>query len=176
MMPKIDGFALAGKVIAVNPEIPFIFLTARQLKEDVIKGLKIGADDYISKPFEAEELVLRLNNILRRNANKKKDTVAAQTAIGKYLFDSNRFELKFGNDLQQLTEKEAALIAFLFQNKNEILKRETILKSVWGNDDYFSGRSMDVFISRLRKYFSGDPDISIESIRNIGLEFKILEP
>ena len=175
MMPEIDGFTLAQKIVAIDPKIPFIFLTARQLKEDVIRGLQLGADDYITKPFEAEELILRLHNVLRRNVTETDKAMGKQIAIGKYIFDSQRFELKLENRLQQLTEKEAALIAFLFEHKNEILKRETILKSVWGNDDYFSGRSMDVFISRLRKYFNDDPNISIESIRNIGLEFKVGE-
>jgi|SRR6218665_2397685 len=174
MMPKLDGFSLAEKIVELNPEIPFIFLTARQMKEDKIKGLKLGADDYIVKPFEADELILRLNNILRRSEQKKSiETASEIILIGKYTFDNKRFELQLSGKIQQLTEKEAVLIEFLFQNRNQILKREEILKNVWGNTDYFSGRSMDVFISRLRKYFSDDDTISIASIRNIGLEFKI---
>ena len=173
MMPKIDGFSLAEKIIRLNPEIPFVFLTARKLKEDKIKGLKLGADDYIVKPFEADELVLRLNNILKRTAKTIADVDFGAIQIGIYLFDANRFELKSGDKIQRLTEKEAALIQFLYKNKNQLLKREEILKAVWGNDDFFSGRSMDVFISRLRKYFGDDTSISLESIRNIGLEFKL---
>ena len=176
MMPKMDGFSLAEKIVAINPEIPFVFLTARQLKEDKIKGLKLGADDYIVKPFEADELILRLNNIIRRSEKTAKLIAFDLIQIGKYIFDSNRFELKSGNKIQQLTEKEAALIHFLYKNSNQILKRDEILKNVWGNTDYFSGRSMDVFISRLRKYFADDATISIGSIRNIGLEFKIVKP
>lgn len=171
MMPNLDGFTLAEKIIRINPETPFVFLTARQLKEDKIKGLKLGADDYIAKPFEVDELVLRLNNILKRI---DKTVVASEKIqIGKYVFDTTRLELTIENDVQQLTEKEAALVTFLFKNKNRMLKREEILNEIWGNDDFFSGRSMDVFISRLRKYFSEDNRISIDSIRNVGLEFKV---
>lgn len=176
MMPKMDGFTLAEKIIEINPETPFIFLTARKLKEDKIKGLQLGADDYIVKPFEADELVLRLNNIIKRGEQKNyvQNTVD-EIAIGKYIFNPNRLELKLSNHTQRLTEKEVTLILFLLKNKNQLIKRPEILQAVWGNDDFFSGRSMDVFISRLRKYFSNDNRISIESIRNIGLEFKITE-
>lgn len=174
MMPKTDGFTLADKCINHNPEIPFLFLTARNQNEDKIKGLKLGADDYIVKPFEADELVLRLNNILKRTS---KMTVSKpnpnEIPIGNYIFHTYRLELRLGNQIQQLTEREAALVAFLFNNKNQLLKRDEILKAIWKTDDYFSGRSMDVFISKLRKYFKDDSNISIESVRNIGLEFKI---
>lgn len=172
MMPKIDGFTLAEKIIKINPEVPFVFLTARKLKDDKIKGLKLGADDYIAKPFEADELVLRLNNIVRRS-EKTSLPVSEEIRIGDYVFNPQRLELKIGETIQRVTEKEGSLIFFLYKNKNQLLKREEILKAVWGNDDFFSGRSMDVFISRLRKYFGNDPKISIESIRNIGLEFKL---
>lgn len=176
MMPKMDGFTLAEKIITINPEIPFVFLTARKLKEDKIIGLKLGADDYIVKPFEADELVLRLNNILKRSESKIYAlNPIEEIPIGNYIFNPARLELKLENHLQRLAEKEVALILFLLKNKNQLIKRNEILQSVWGNDDFFSGRSMDVFISRLRKYFLNDSRISIESIRNIGLEFKILE-
>jgi DNA-binding response OmpR family regulator len=174
MMPKMDGFTLAEKIIKINPDVPFIFLTARKLKEDKIIGLKLGADDYIVKPFEADELVLRLNNILKRN-NKKQThfPIADELRIGSYLFDTKRLCLKNDSAMQQLTEKEAALIHFFYTHKNQMVKREQILKTIWGNDDFFSGRSMDVYISKIRKYFKNDSRISIESVRNIGLEFKI---
>lgn len=174
MMPKKDGFTLAGQCVSFNPEVPFLFLTARNQNEDKIKGLKLGADDYIIKPFEADELVLRITNILKRAS--KSFTIhpnANEILIGKYLFHTYRLELKLGNQIQQLTEKEAALITYLYNNKNQMLKRDQILQAIWKTDDYFSGRSMDVFISRLRKYFRDDTSISIESIRNIGLEFKV---
>lgn len=175
MMPKIDGFTLAEKIVDSNPEIPFVFLTARNQNEDKIKGLKLGADDYIVKPFEADELVLRLTNIIKRTEKKSfTNALPNQIEIGIFTFDTNRFELKSSQKIQQLTEKEASLLLFLFQHKNQLVKREQVLKAVWENDDFFSGRSMDVFISKLRKYLIEDTTISIESIRNIGLEFKIL--
>jgi len=174
MMPKMDGFTLAEKIIDIHPETPFVFLTARKLKEDKIKGLKLGADEYINKPFEADELVLRLNNILKRTEKSMIQPLKeAILSIGEYTFDTHRLELTHKDSLQKLTQKEGALVRFLFDHKNQLLKREDILKSVWENDDFFSGRSMDVFISRLRKYFKEDPSISIESIRNVGLEFKV---
>jgi DNA-binding response OmpR family regulator len=174
MMPKMDGFTLAEKIIKINPEIPFIFLTARKLKEDKIIGLKLGADDYIVKPFEADELVLRLNNILKRSKQKQTHfPIIDELQIGAYLFDTQRLCLKADSITQQLTEKEAALIHFFYIHKNQMIKREQILKTIWGNDDFFSGRSMDVYISKIRKYFKKDSRIRIESVRNIGLEFKI---
>jgi DNA-binding response OmpR family regulator len=174
MMPKMDGFTLAEKISKINPEIPFIFLTARKLKEDKIIGLKLGADDYIVKPFEADELVLRLNNILKRSKQTHFSAID-ELQIGAYLFDTKRLCLKNNSIMQQLTEKEAALIHFFYIHKNQMVKREQILKTIWGSDDFFSGRSMDVYISKIRKYFKDDSRISIESIRNIGLEFKIVK-
>ncbi|AWK06712.1 DNA-binding response regulator [Flavobacterium crocinum] len=176
MMPKLDGFSLAEKMITINPEIPFIFLTARKLKEDKLIGLKLGADDYIVKPFEVDELVLRLQNILKRIEQKRSLEGNNTIEIGSYIFDNERLTLNNKNHVQQLTEMEASLIEYLYLNHNQLLKRDQILMSVWKKDDYFSGRSMDVFISRLRKYFNSDPKIKIESVRNIGLEFKIEKP
>lgn len=174
MMPKMDGFTLAEKMIDYNPDVPFVFLTAKQLKEDKLRGLKLGADDYIVKPFEADELVLRIQNILKRSRKLSLNTShTVEIAIGEFSFDTQRLELKNVNSLQQLTEKEAALLLYLFENKNKLIKREDILLAVWNSDDFFSGRSMDVFISRLRKYFREDASIAIESKRNLGLEFKI---
>ena len=174
MMPKMDGFTLAERVIDYNPEVPFIFLKARKLKEDKIKGLQLGADDYIVKPFEADELVLRLNNILKRSERASSQLQASDIIqINTYSLDTKRLELTCKDYKKQLTQKEGELIFFLYQHKNHQLKREDILKAVWDNDDFFSGRSMDVFISRLRKYFKLDPSISIESTRNVGLEFKV---
>lgn len=174
MMPKMDGFTLAENIIEIHPEMPFIFLTAKGLKEDKIKGLKLGADDYVVKPFEAEELILRITNILKRTqksvtVNKTEKVIA----IGSYAFDTENYTLVHKNITHRITEKEAILLQYLNENTNRVIKRDDILKKVWGSDDFFSGRSMDVFISRLRKYFSEDPSISITSIRGIGLEFNI---
>lgn len=173
MMPILDGFALAEKIIDINPEIPFLFLTAKSLKEDKIKGLKLGADDYILKPCEADELVLRIQNILKRSQSisiKSNEIIA----IGKYKFDIQNLQLIHNSKTQRLTEKEAQLIQYLFENKNGLIKRELILKKIWQSDDFFSGRSLDVFISRIRKYFIDDKSISIETIRGIGFEFRVL--
>lgn len=174
MMPKLNGFDLAERIIATNPETPFIFLTARKLKEDKIRGLKLGADDYIVKPFEADELVLRLNNILRRRSRPTIPTASPRTtAVGAYTFRSDRQELSHSGTTQRLTQKETQLIDYLYQHRNTLIKREELLRAVWGSDDFFSGRSMDVFISRLRKYFSADPSVSIVSTRGVGLEFRV---
>jgi DNA-binding response OmpR family regulator len=174
MMPVMDGFTLAEELLNINPETPFIFLTAKSMMEDKIKGLQLGADDYIVKPFEVEELILRLNNILKRSESNSKIN-NEQIQIGNYLFDTKRMCLKLEQKIQQLTEKEAALIHFLYNHRNQLVKREAILKAVWKTDDYFSGRSMDVFITKIRKYFQEDTRITIESTRFIGLEFKISE-
>ncbi len=174
MMPILDGFALAEKIIAINPEIPFLFLTAKSLKEDKIKGLKLGADDYILKPCEADELVLRIHNILKR-ANSVSIKSNEIIAIGNYQFDIQNLQLILDSKTQRLTDKEAQLIQYLFENKNGLIKRESVLKKIWQSDDYFSGRSLDVFISRIRKYFNEDDTISIETIRGIGFEFRVLQ-
>jgi DNA-binding response OmpR family regulator len=175
MMPKMDGFTLAEKVIATHPEIPVVFLTAKGLKEDKIKGLKLGADDYVVKPFEADELILRIKNILKRSQRTAApaEQEVKQVPIGQYLFDSANYVLTHENVTHRLTEKEAHLVSYLLKNRNRIIKREEILSEIWGSDDFFSGRSMDVFISRLRKYFAEDPAISLQSYRGVGLEFII---
>ena len=172
MMPILDGFSLAKKIIDVNPEFPFLFLTAKSLKEDKIKGLKLGADDYILKPCEADELVLRVHNILKRTQTisfKSNEIIA----IGNYQFDIENLQLIHESKIQRLTEKEALVIKYLFENKNRLIKRELILKTIWHSDDFFSGRSLDVFISRIRKYFTHDSTISIETIRGVGFEFNL---
>jgi len=175
MMPELDGFQLAEEIIFIAPEMPFIFLTARKMKEDKIKGLKLGADDYIVKPFDADILVLRLNNILRRTQNRIPINKDSKIKISSYILDIENYHLLREGDVQKITEKEAALISYFFQHKNQLLKREKILNAIWENDDFFSGRSMDVFISRIRKYFKADPSIGIESTRGIGLTFHIDE-
>ncbi len=174
MMPILDGFALAEKIIEINPEIPFLFLTAKSLKADKIKGLKLGADDYILKPCEADELVLRIKNILKRSqmVSIKSNEIIV---IGQYQFDMQNLQLIHNSKTQRLTDKEAQLIQYLFENKNGLIKRVSVLKKIWQSDDFFSGRSLDVFISRIRKYFIEDKDISIETIRGIGFEFRVTQ-
>lgn len=173
MMPKVDGFALATEIRKEYGSLPFVFLTARELKQDRINGLKLGADDYIVKPFEADELVLRLQNILRRSDAQRHADLDEPIAIGSYRFDPVRHELRKGTDVRKLTSREVRLLQYLNQHRNRVLKRDEVLSAVWGTDDFFAGRSMDVFISKLRKYLADDPGIKIESARNIGLEFKV---
>ena len=177
MMPKMDGFTLAENIITDYPETPIVFLTAKGLKEDKIKGLKLGADDYVVKPFEADELILRINNILRRT--QRSAPVSAgnkqQITIGGYTFNMANYTLSCNNIVHRLTEKEVHLINYLNNNRNRLLKREDILTEIWGSDDFFSGRSMDVFISRLRKYFNEDPGITITGYRGLGLEFNVAQ-
>jgi DNA-binding response OmpR family regulator len=178
MMPKMDGFTLAEKIIAEYPETPVVFLTAKGMKEDKIKGLKLGADDYVVKPFEADELILRITNILRRTGRGAATPIVneqqpQQTGIGSYVFDSANYTLTHQNITHRLTEKESRLVAYLYANRNKLIKREEILQEIWGSDDFFSGRSMDVFISRLRKYFAEDASISLVAYRGLGLEFNV---
>ena len=176
MMPIMDGFTLAKKISDSFPEIPFLFLTARKTKEDRIKGLKLGADDYIVKPFEAEELILRLKNIMRRTAQQNSYTTELTEdiiQIGKYEFDVPNLSLTIDDTKNTITEKEAKLLCYLYENKNQLLRREEILANIWGKTDFFSGRSMDVFVSRLRKNLKDDDSITIESVRGIGLQFNL---
>lgn len=164
MMPEMDGFTLAEKIKKVDPDMPLIFLTAKSLKEDIVKGLKIGADDYITKPFDPEVLILRINNILKRAYS----TVNDEYSISATTLNFNTLELSCGSIIEKLTLKEAQLLRYLIANKNNILKRDDILTEIWGEDDYFLGRSMDVFISRLRKYLSPDSGIELRTIRGTG--------
>lgn len=177
MMPKMDGFTLAKKIVMRNPEMPFLFLTARKTKEDRIKGLKLGADDYIAKPFEAEELILRIKNIVKRvkqqNTSIADEKLTDVMQIGKYTFDFRNLELQIDDTVQKVTAKEAKLIYYLNEHRNQLIKRDDILAHVWNKTDFFSGRSMDVFISRVRKYFKKDPSISLQSVRGVGFEFNI---
>ena len=164
MMPEMDGFTLAEKIKEAHPEVPVIFLTAKSLKEDIVRGLKIGADDYITKPFDPEVLILRINNILKRAYSSSNDVFKISQTVLKY----NTLELISGNTKEKLTLKEAQLLKYFIINKNKILAREDILTEIWGEDDYFLGRSMDVFISRLRKYVSDDKNIDIRTVRGTG--------
>ena len=164
MMPEMDGFTLGEKIKQAQPDVPLIFLTAKSLKEDIVRGLKIGADDYITKPFDPEVLILRLNNILKRVYSSSTDEYKVSDTVLKF----NTLELICGNTTEKLTLKEAQLLKYFIINKNKILAREDILNEIWGEDDYFLGRSMDVFISRLRKYISGDRNIDIRTVRGTG--------
>ncbi|WP_417356089.1 response regulator transcription factor [Flavobacterium sp.] len=173
MLPGMDGFDLAAAIRELDVEIPIIFLSAKTLKEDRIKGLKLGADDYLVKPYSIEELILKIEVFLQRSQKH----VAAKNithTIGAFVFDPENYALTKGKETIMLTERESALLKLFIEHKNTILKREVILKSLWGTDDYFMGRSMDVFISRLRKIFREDESIRIENIPRIG--FKLVAP
>lgn len=165
MLPQISGFSLAKEINALYPTLPFIFLTAKEQKIDKLTGLKIGADDYVTKPCDPEELLLRIQNILKRN---QKNSTPKSIAIGSYLFHPEQLLLSHASKQYKLTEREAQLLLFLWQHKDQLVTREEILEKVWGNADFFTGRSMDVFITRIRKYLSLDPNLSISSNRGVG--------
>lgn len=169
MVPKKDGFQIATAIRDINNEIPIIFLSAKTMKEDRIMGLKIGADDYLVKPFSIEELVLKLDIFLQRS--KKNVAEKKYLQVGKYKFDTLNYELISGDEKISLTLRENDLLKLFIQNPHRVLKREEILKSLWGNDDYFMGRSLDVFISRLRKILSDDKNIVIENLHSIGFKY-----
>jgi DNA-binding response OmpR family regulator len=164
MMPEMDGFTLAEKIKTISPKMPFIFLTAKTMKEDIVRGLKLGADDYITKPFDPEALVLRINNILKRVYSSVNDDYQISSTTLKY----NTLELICNGVKETLTLKEAQLLKYLIINKNKMMSREDILTEIWGEDDYFLGRSMDVFISRIRKYLTPDSGVDIRTIRGAG--------
>jgi DNA-binding response OmpR family regulator len=174
MLPKMDGFTLAAKIRETNVDTPIIFLTARSLMEDRIHGLQLGGDDYITKPFSIEELVLKIEVFLRRRKivpSENNHTTAI--TLGAYSFNAGNQQLYFAGKVSTLTFRECELLRLFAQNLNQIVKREHILMKVWGNDQYFSSRSLDVFISRIRKLLKEDPAIKIENIHNIGYRMKI---
>ncbi|HXP49386.1 MAG TPA: response regulator transcription factor [Bacteroidia bacterium] len=174
MLPEIDGFTVARKIREKDKNIPIIFITAKTMKEDRITGFMTGADDYITKPFSIEELLLRMEVFLKRSKiTENKNTLPVHFTIGNFHFDFENLFLEDKKKKNQLTLKEAELLRFFCMNQNKILKREEILKTLWGNDDYFIGRSLDVFISRLRKYLSGDKRINIENIHSVGFRMTI---
>lgn len=169
MMPEIDGFELAQKIRNKNSEIPIIFISAKTLKEDRIKGLKIGADDYLVKPFSIEELILKIEVFLKRS--KKPNSYTLKYKVGKYDFDPKNYTLTDLENTINLTQRESELLLYFIRHKNTVLKRQDILKAIWGDDDYFMGRSLDVFISRLRKVFADEQKIFIENLHGIGFRF-----
>lgn len=171
MLPEIDGFQVAEEIRKFDKQIPIIFLTAKSLKDDKIHGLKIGADDYITKPFSIEELILKIEIFLRRSQISPNTSVDV-FKIGEYEFDHPNLNLKREEDERTLTQKEADLLKMFIEHKNTVLKRSEILIKLWGEDDYFLGRSLDVFISRLRKYLKQDATLKIENIHGVGFRLK----
>lgn len=181
MLPRKDGFTLATEIREINKQIPIIFLTARGQMEDRVTGYKTGCDDYIAKPFVSEELELRIGAILRRcrqgDTNAQPEDTFAQGVytLGKYIFDSSNHELRIDDKRISLTTKEVELLRVLYSHKNQLITREKTLKTVWGSDNYFIGRSMDVFITKLRKYLKDDPDISIVNVHGTGFRLEVKE-
>ncbi|MBL3654687.1 response regulator transcription factor [Fulvivirga sediminis] len=169
MLPKKDGFTLAQELRKIDNEVPIIFLTAKAMQEDKLTGFEVGGDDYITKPFHMRELIYRIEVFLKRTSRKPG---VSTFAIGKYVFDHSNLSLKLHGKEKMLTQKEADVLRVLCSHKGEVVKREDILKEVWGSDDYFVGRSMDVFISKLRKYLKDDH--SVEIINHHGVGFKFL--
>lgn len=173
MMPKKDGFTLAREIRTMNQDIPILFLTAKAMTEDKIAGFNAGGDDYLTKPFSFDELSVRVKALLKR-VNIQDEPEQKIVQIGTYTFDTENFTLKHPEFEKTLTKKEAMVLKILCKFKNAVVPRENILTAVWGQDDYFAGRSMDVFITKLRKYFSMDPKIAISNIHGIGFKLEVL--
>jgi DNA-binding response OmpR family regulator len=168
MMPEMDGITLAREIRLLNPEIPLIFLTARNQQEDILEGFRSGADDYITKPFSMEELIYRIEAILRRTSGTASGKKEEFYSIGQYHFDPLKQILSFKEQLVKLTTKESELLELLCRNENLILERNYALKTIWIDDNYFNARSMDVYISRLRKYLGKDPSVKIVNVHGRG--------
>lgn len=171
MLPKIDGFEIAERLRAVNQEVPILFLTAKSMKEDRIKGFKKGGDDYITKPFSMEELLLRIQVFISR---KSKSSNMPSNKLGAFVFDKENLKLIHPDSTRKLTAREAEILSILVLNQSRVVKREEILVAIWGDDDYFKGRSLDVFISKLRKYLKHDSEVEI--INHHGVGFKLNLP
>lgn len=170
MLPGMDGFELAEKIREINSQIPILFLTAKSMKEDRLIGLRLGADDYITKPFSIEELILKIEIFLKRKFISHSSTKVYQ--VGMYQFNHPNLTLSYeGEPDKKMTQKESDLLKLLLEQKNSVIKREYILEQIWGENDYFLGRSLDVFISRLRKYLKKDENLSIENIHGVGFRF-----
>jgi DNA-binding response OmpR family regulator len=174
MMPKKDGFTLARDIRKVNRNVPILFLTAKNQTEDRIEGFKAGGDDYLTKPFSTEEFLLRVQAILKRVNLVKEEVAPKDLSIGTIVFDTENFVLRYANgEKQNLTKKEAKILQLLVQHTNKVLPRDIVLNSVWGQDDYFVGRSLDVFITKLRKYLKEDENVAIANIHGVGFKLTV---
>lgn len=174
MMPNMDGFTLAEEIRDVDPDIPLFFLSAKTMKEDIIQGYKLGADDYITKPFDSEVLLLKIKAILKRNEEENRISDNIEFDLGRFHFNPRLRELKHDELTQTLSPKENELLKMLAEHKNDLLPRERALKKIWGSDTYFNGRSMDVYIAKLRKYLKDDTNIEIVNIHGNG--FRLVAP
>ncbi|HNX79308.1 MAG TPA: response regulator transcription factor [Prolixibacteraceae bacterium] len=168
MLPGIDGFNLAREIKKIRKEVPVIFLTARSMKQDKLKGYDLGADDYITKPFDEDELLCRIKAVVNRMEISHPDSREEPVMIGKYQFDMANLALINADKTRRLTIREAEVLRLLCSSRNNVVKREQILTTIWGENDYFAGRSLDVFITKLRKYFAEDPSVKIENIPKVG--------
>ncbi|MDO8997303.1 response regulator transcription factor [Sediminibacterium sp.] len=174
MMPNMDGFTLAEEIRDIDPDVPLFFLSAKTMKDDIIQGYKLGADDYITKPFDSEVLLMKIKAILKRNEEENKINDNIEFDLGGYHFNPKLRELKIGSNMQTLSPKENELLKMLAEHKNDLLPRERALKKIWGSDTYFNGRSMDVYIAKLRKYLKEDTNIEIVNIHGNG--FRLVAP
>lgn len=173
MLPMKDGFSLAEDIKLIRPEVPFIFLTARNMEEDRLKGLRLGADDYITKPFSTEELKLRMEIILRRIGKMDEPANQEIYEIGSLIFDFPNQLLQVHGEEKRLTKKESLVLRLLCQRMNSLVRREEALISIWGSDDYFMGRSMDVYIAKLRSYLKADPNVTITNVHGSGFQLEV---
>lgn len=173
MLPKLDGYTLAIRIREMDDDVPIIFLTAKSAKEDKLQGLRLGADDYITKPFSIEELILKIEVFLRRSQKNSSVKTAGTMHLGKYIFDYSSQQLRFNDQFTKLTYKENELLLFLIKLSGTVIRREEILEKLWNDNSYFAGRSLDVFISRLRKYLKEDPGIVLENIHGVGFRFTV---
>jgi DNA-binding response OmpR family regulator len=167
MLPRMDGYQVAAEIRKKNPKVPIIFLTAKNLKDDKFKGFDLGADDYITKPFDEDELLWRINAIMNRTSLEQPN-LQNRIMIGKFCFEPFNQLLIFGNTDQRLTERETKVLEVLCRNQGNITRREELLEKIWGENDYFAGRSLDVFIAKLRKYLKADPKVTIENVPRVG--------
>ena len=168
MMPKLDGFALAKHIRSENQTVPILFLTARSQTADVVQGFELGGNDYLKKPFSMDELIVRIRALLARRPVAGGAAPAGPLAIGRYLFDHPKQKLRFGPQVADLTNREAELLKRLYDQRNQVLERTAVLRELWGDDSFFNGRSLDVFITRLRRCLKDDPQVQIVNIRGIG--------
>ncbi len=173
MLPRKDGFTLAKEIRQKDDQVPILFLTAKSMVEDKLAGFQSGGDDFITKPFSLDELICRIEVFLKRSNGAAKADDEGIFTLGKFRFDPLRLTLKNHSSEKTLTQKEADVLKLLYRNRDRVLKREEILKSIWGDDDYFMGRSMDVFISKLRKYLRDDPDVQIVNYHGVGFRLEV---
>jgi len=175
MMPNMDGFKVAEEIRDINPDVPLFFLSAKTMKEDIIQGYKLGADDYITKPFDSEVLLHKIKAIIKRNEEIHKDEANAEYDLGKYHFNPKLRQLSADGKVSVLSPKESELLKMLSDYKNDLLPREIALKKIWGSDTYFNGRSMDVYIAKLRKYLKDDEKLEIVNIHGNGFRLVVTE-